>query len=319
MGFSKEIKRKMLISVIMPTRNRVTLAVRALAALSRQTFPSSEYEIIVIADSCVDDTVSVLKAQGWGLGDERRRLLDINGNGGPAKARNAGVRLARGKYLAFTDDDCVVEPDWLVNLLEALEKPGVVAVGGRTITIAAERTPLTHQVENEGKMDLIPTCNAACRREAFEKIGGFSEQFSFLNEDTDFSWRLEAIGLLCYAPRALVVHPPRPDTFKAKVRWVRNLKSEFLLAARNPRLYAARRRSPWRFIYWRILVKEHLRYLKAALGDLVLRRRIDWCLIRLALVAARSGYLLALMPRFRTAALAALERLQPAPANEPFK
>jgi GT2 family glycosyltransferase len=289
----------MLVSVILPTHNRPVLLARALGALAKQTLPKTDYEVIVVADSCRDDTAEVLAY----LKEAFPGLWSISVSvKSPAKARNAGVKLARGSYLAFTDDDCEPEPDWLVNLLASFEKkPEAVAAGGRTVTITEERTPLTHQVEHAGETgtDCLPSCNIMCRREAFEKIGGFSEQFSFPhNEDTDLCWRLESLGPLFYAPEALVTHPPRNDTFKARTRWVRYLESEFTLAGRNPILYAARRRSPWRFIYWRVFVKDHLRYLKAAGGDLLLRRRPDYCLIRMALVAARSTYLLRLLPHF---------------------
>jgi GT2 family glycosyltransferase len=291
----------MLISVILPTHNRAVSLVRALEALAKQTLPKSDYEVIVVVDSCTDDSAKVATSTFPNF-----RVIEMSVRS-PAKSRNAGARLAKGRYLAFTDDDCEPDPNWLINLLTAFEKePEAVAVGGRTVTIAKKRTPLTHQIENAGGMDLIPTCNLALRREIFETLGGFSEEFIFpLNEDTDLSWRLEALGPLSYCPAALVIHPPRSETFKAKVRWVRYLESEFILAERYPRLYAERRRSPWYFIYWQELIRSHLRAVKAAFGDLLKRHRPDHCFIRFALIAARSGYLLYLLPRFRVAAAAA--------------
>ena len=287
----------MLISIILPTHNRSLLLVQTLEALAKQTLPKSDYEVIVVADSCTDSTAEVVDYLAPAFPSLRMIPVSVKS---PAKGRNAGAKLARGKYLAFTDDDCLPKPDWLIQLIAAFaERPEAVAIGGRTVTIPEDRTPLTHQVENAGDTDCLPSCNFIVLREAFEKIGGFSEQFAFPhNEDTDLCWKLEALGPLLHASEALVVHPPRRDSFKARVRWVRYLESEFTLAERNPGLYAVRRRSPWRFIYWRVFVRDHLRYLKAALGDLLLRRRIDHCLIRTALVAARASYLLRLLPRF---------------------
>jgi GT2 family glycosyltransferase len=295
----------MLVSVIVPTHNRQASLVRALEALTKQTLPKSDYEVIVVVDSCTDDSAKI--AIYLTADFPNFRVIEVSVRS-PAKGRNAGARLAKGRYLAFTDDDCEPDPNWLINLLAAFEKePEAVAIGGRTVTIAKERTPLTHQIEHAGGTDCLPSCNIICCRKAFEKIGGFSEQFSFpRNEDTDLCWHLEALGPLAYAPAALVIHPPRSETFKAKVRWVRYLESEFILAERNPRLYAERRRSPWYFIYWRVLVRSHLRAVKAAFGDLLKRHRPDHCLIRFALIAAHSGYLLYLLPRFRVAAAAAI-------------
>ena len=286
----------MLISVVVPSHNRSGLLLNALRAISRQTLEKDLYEVIVVASACTDDTVERVRP----LLDERLRLTEVR-NGTPARSRNAGAALARGKYLAFTDDDCEPEPGWLAAFLRVIEADSSRAgIGGRTITRDEGRTPLTHQVENAGGMDLLPTCNLFVKREVFEELGGFNEEFLFLNEDTDFSWRLEAFGL-DYCPEAVVVHPPRPGTFKARVQWMRNLESEFALADRHSSLYAVRRRSPWYWIYWHMMVRTHLRYLKSAFGDILIRKRPDWCLIRLALIFARSGYCLFLFPSFREA------------------
>jgi GT2 family glycosyltransferase len=155
---------------------------------------------------------------------------------------------------------------------------------------------------NNGDMDVVPTCNAACLRAAFEKIGGFNEEFLFLNEDADLAWRLESLGKICYAPDALVVHPPRPETFTKKVQWVRHLDSEFLLFARNPVAYRKHRsRNPWLFICWNIFVVSQLRQIRAAAVDLLVRGRPDHCAIRLALIVVRAWHSICLFPRLRYA------------------
>jgi GT2 family glycosyltransferase len=289
----------MLISVILPTHNRRTLLVAALEALRRQTL--SDYEVIVVADACTDGTAEAVRYLGSAFPGLQVTEVSLKN---PARGRNAGARLAQGKYLAFTDDDCLVDPGWLKALVDRLEEPGVVGVAGRTTTIWKDVTPLTHQVERQGDMRIVPTCNAAVSREAFEKIGGFYENFPYpFHEDTDLFWRLEALGKVEYVPEARVIHPPRKDSFSKAVRSLRYFESEFIVAARHPALYRKNRsRSPWLFIYWFILVRTHLQYLKNALGDIVLRRRIDYFFIRVAIVLARSGYLLRLLPRFRVVA-----------------
>jgi GT2 family glycosyltransferase len=289
------------VSVIVATHNRKDLLLRLLDSLFSQTLPAEEYEVIVVCDHPTDGSNQSVRNLCQGC--SRLRLIERWQRRGPAAARNAGAKIAQGKYLAFTDDDCVPSPQWLEKVVETFERHAAIGVEGRTITVPAETTPLTHQVENEGQMDLVPTCNAACLREAFEKIGGFSEEFSFpFNEDADFTWRLASLGEICYAPGALVVHPPRPETFASKARLVRYLESEFLLFARNPVAYRKyRSRSPWLMIYWRVFVLSHLGQLKPALGDILRRRRPDFFAIRLFLIAARMLNLILLYPRFRRA------------------
>src|SRR5690349_5294945 len=118
------------ISVIVPTRNRRELLLRLLDSLFGQTLPADEYEIIVVSDGSTDGTseaVALLAEQHPHL-----RLLE-RAQGGPGAARNTAARQAKGKCLAFTDDDCVPSPQWLEKLIETFERSEAVAVEGRTI------------------------------------------------------------------------------------------------------------------------------------------------------------------------------------------
>ena len=292
------------ISVIVPTHNRKVLLLRLLDSLFQQTFPIEAYEIIVVCNRVTDgsdEAVSNLSRRHPCL-----RVLD-QPEGGPAAARNAGAKAAQGCYLAFTDDDCVVSRGWLKKLVETLDSTEAVGVEGRTITDASLCTPLTHQMESNGGAFVAPTCNVAYRRDAFEAVGGFEERFPFAhNEDADLAWRIEALGPVRYVPRALVIHPPRPESFKNMVRWVRYFESEFLLYSKNPVAYRKyRSRSPWVTIYWKILVDSNFQRAKAAIKDTVLKRRLDYSLIQLALMVARSCFLIGLYPRFLRASRAA--------------
>jgi len=285
------------VSVIVPTHNRKNLLLRLLDSLLQQSLPAEAYEIIVVCNRVTDgsdEAVANLCRRHPCL-----RVLD-QAQGGPAAARNAGAKVANGRYLAFTDDDCVVSRGWLNELVETLNRFVAVGVEGRTVTIPSLCTPLTHQMESNGTVFVAPTCNVAYRRDAFEEIGGFEERFPFAhNEDADLAWRIEALGQICYAPEALVIHPPRPESFKNMVLWVRYFESEFLLFARNPVAYRKHRsRSPWVTIYWKIFVDSNFQRGKAAIKDTLFRGRPDYSLLQLALILARSCFLIGLFPRF---------------------
>ena len=97
----------MKVSVVIPTYNRRSSLERCLSSLAAQSFPVSEYEVIVVADGCTDDTVELLRAFAPPF---TFRWLEQANQGAPA-AQNVGIAAATGDVIVFLDDDCVCEPD----------------------------------------------------------------------------------------------------------------------------------------------------------------------------------------------------------------
>ncbi|MBA3966523.1 MAG: glycosyltransferase family 2 protein, partial [Nitrospirales bacterium] len=97
-----------LVSVVIPTRNRPDLVVRAIRSVLTQTFTA--IEIIVVLDG--PDGLTAERLQG--IGDRRVHITSLPGPQGGAAARNAGVAAAKGKWIAFLDDD----DEWLPTKLD---------------------------------------------------------------------------------------------------------------------------------------------------------------------------------------------------------
>lgn len=99
----------MLISIVIPTYNRVQLLIETIDSILSQTY--SNFELIIVSDGATDNTkykISELK-------DTRIKFIELDKNYGyPAKARNEGVNISNGKYIAFCDDDDL----WEKNKLE---------------------------------------------------------------------------------------------------------------------------------------------------------------------------------------------------------
>ncbi|TAK11327.1 MAG: glycosyltransferase family 2 protein [Anaerolineae bacterium] len=104
------------VSVVIPTYGRAALVQEAVASALAQTY--TDIEIIVVDDGSPDNTESVLQSLA---GAERIRNIR-QANAGPAAARNRGLREARGKWVAFLDDDDLFEPDKLEKQLALAER-----------------------------------------------------------------------------------------------------------------------------------------------------------------------------------------------------
>lgn len=253
-----------IISVIVPTYNRKQLLGELLESLYKQTISESDYEVIVVSDGSKDGTADFVRQ----MQKIHKNLVFLEQeNKGPATARNSGAGEANGKYLAYTDDDCVVAGDWLEKIIDAFETKKIVGIQGRTTTYRELKTPLTHQIDNPNGHPALPTCNAAFRKEAFNQVNGFDCSFPYAhNEDADLAWRIKKIGEISFEPSVHVIHPPRKDSFKKLARRMKMLKSEFLLFYKDPESYRKyRNSSPWKTIYWEVFVKHQARNLKSML------------------------------------------------------
>lgn len=286
------------ISVVVPTFNRQRELHRLLESLWQQTLSRSRFEVIVANDGSTDGTVELvrqLQTRPWNL-----QLLQLI-NRGPAAARNSGAQVARGVYIAFTDDDCVASPDWLLQILEEFQRTGSVALQGRTTTDRLARTPLTHQVEVLSYWPAaLPTCNAAYRKDVFDRVGGFDVGFRFPhNEDADLAWRVEEMGRIVFAAAVHVIHPPRRDRFWKRARWVRYLESDFYLYYKNSYKYRNYiSPSPWWTIYWKFCFLDQIELAKLSLKCLLGPFRPGQFLAGIGLILARWFNLIRFLPNY---------------------
>lgn len=175
-------------SVIVPTNNRPERLQECLLWLARLTVPRDGFEVIVIDDGST--TPAQLPRDlpaGFPI-----RLLRLQ-NSGPATARNAGANAARGRFLAFLDDDCLAGPSWL-TAFEASAEPQLL-LGGETVNgcPANGAAAFNHQLVaavSEQMPGFVPSNNFCIGREAFLAAGGFSTSYpQAAGEDREFCAR----------------------------------------------------------------------------------------------------------------------------------
>ena len=217
-----------LISVIIPAFNDAARLQLCLQGLAQQTYP--DFEVIVV-DNGSKDVVAHRKVC------EPFDFVTFTSEATPGSyaARNKGLELARGEVLAFTDSDCIPEPDWLENgvkHLAELDYKGLVA-GRLAVFPASAEHP--SPVELYEMMFAFPqeryvrdsgygvTGNMITHRQVVDKIGPFNTEL-MSGGDHDFGVRARAAGFgAVYAPDVCVQHPARRSFAEIKKKLRRTM------------------------------------------------------------------------------------------------
>ena len=220
--FPKVEEPEPLVSVVMVTHGNWPLVRRSLEALRDRTDPV--YEVIVVDSASPDDTPQRLTGEVDGA-----NIVLSKENLGFGGGSNLGAQKARGTYLCFLNSDAMVEPGWLVPLLEILEEDptagaavpmllnpdGSIQEAGSVIDsvgwpLAFGRGESPETLEHRFRRE-VDYGSAACvlvRRENFEAVGGFDAAYGIgYFEDVDLCFKLKERGLrTIYEPRSRVVH-----------------------------------------------------------------------------------------------------------------
>ena len=206
------------ISVVIPAFERIGALEACLHALAAQTLPPSQFEVIVCDDGSQPPLRDALAPTLEALADRLNVRVIRQDNRGPAAARNRGARSAVGRYLAFTDDDCRPEPEWLERLLRHFAKrPAALVGGGLRTTAGSDRYARATQAimdfvyteqEQRNGLRVFSTSNLALPASGFKALGGFSSIFKrAAGEDYDLCARwFGGGGEIVYAPDAVVAH-----------------------------------------------------------------------------------------------------------------
>jgi GT2 family glycosyltransferase len=209
------------VSVVVAARDAGATLAECLRSLTTQSLAPIEYEVIVVVDRrSTDDTEAVAVGSGVRVVTVKP---DVGGARFTAGARNAGVRAARGNWVAFTDADCVASRSWLRALLRAADdasEGAPLAVAGATAgldssTDAARYVDITGGLRADRHLahptyPWPPALNVMYRRDALVTVGGYDERFASY-EQADLHLRLlrEVGGATLIADRALVFHRHR--------------------------------------------------------------------------------------------------------------
>ncbi len=208
------------VSVIVCSYNGGKTLGDCLRALDQVEYP--DFEVVLVDDGSKDDTQQIVAR--W-LQERTRNPKPtqpsfqsiVQPNMGLSYARNAGAKAAKGEIFAYTDSDCMPDPDWLYYLIGTLLSGNFAGVGGPNISppavdwiqaaVAAAPGGPSHVLLTDVVAEHIPGCNMAFHRWAFESVGGFDIEYRKAGDDVDFCWRLQTSGgVIAFSPSAIVWH-----------------------------------------------------------------------------------------------------------------
>ncbi|HEY1307383.1 MAG TPA: glycosyltransferase [Vicinamibacterales bacterium] len=198
------------LSIVIPTYNRPADLELVIEALMRQQTGGVSYEVIVADNNSREETRAVVdRAVARGTAAPLRYIREPRQ--GISYARNTGVSIARSSRLAFLDDDGVPVPTWVREVKDAFDQhPDVDCFGFRIRPVwstpapswltAANSGPIAIQdrpnpapLDREHAFACLLSANLACRRQAFDQVGGFSPLYA-RSEDREFELRLWNAG-----------------------------------------------------------------------------------------------------------------------------
>lgn len=202
------MEEKPLVSVVIPVYNRRENIQRCLESALKQTYRN--HEIIIIDDGSTDGTREILNKYALQV-----KLYFHQTNKGVSYARNQGVRLSRGEFVAMLDSDCDADPNWLEELIKPFYRDkDVMIVGGRVTDMLTQNywqmvnnsfnTFVSH---NDGYVGRVIGCNMAFRRE-FVMRYPYNERLKFAaGDDTELCWQCRRLGFnVFYTHQARVSH-----------------------------------------------------------------------------------------------------------------
>lgn len=275
------MKKSPLVSIVIPCFNSKDILRNCLNSVLATNF--SSFEVIVVDDVSTDGSFDILKKE---FGNNPKIVLARNiKNLGPSATRNHGIKLSKGKYIAFIETDMEVDPDWLLPMIRVLESDSLIgAVQSKVLdlkrrdriqAVGVKFNPHTFWVISQGlgaKKDWMPdqieasigAVGSIVRKDIIKKVGGFDEKLVHNVDDLDFGWRIWLAGYkILLVPDSITYHwTAKPSQVRTKI--TPSAQSEFhfhktpRILLKNYELENVIRYMPWLFFAYTIRVFKNL-------------------------------------------------------------
>ncbi|MFA6572281.1 MAG: glycosyltransferase, partial [Bacteroidota bacterium] len=236
-------------SIIIPVFNNIKYTLQCLEGI-QQTASDNTFEIIIIDNASNDDTASILADL-----DYKINLIKNQVNENYAKANNQGAAIAKGKYLVFLNNDTNPFPGWLDAIKTEFENHSDTAIQGAKLLY--ENGSIQHAgmifgarpnhpeepyhaylnsdssmpfVNKRRQVQFVTGACLAIRKNIFEEVGGFDEDYIFGYEDSDICMKVNSAGLkVIYNPEIVLTH------YESNTKKIRQVLGDDLMDIDSPR------------------------------------------------------------------------------------
>ena len=233
------------ISIVIPTNNSESTITRCVKSLTSQSFPRKKYEIIVVDNSSVDNSVDLAKRAGADKVIVVEHCLQ-------GKARNVGAEHAKANILAFIDSDCGAQDGWLDIIEKELSENDAIGgpiLNGNTRSLVGWADYLMefsgfHEYKKRGLVKWVPSANQVCKKDVFLHVGGFTEKS--LSEDVIFGNSLRKAGFnIVYVPELKMLHFCRTKLTQYLENQKLLGKHVIIAGEKDPTIYQKLARNKW--------------------------------------------------------------------------
>lgn len=210
------------VSIIIPNYNGEKVLYDCLDSLYKQTY--KHYEIIVIDDCSQDSSIELIENTF-----NKVKIIKNSKNYGFSKTVNEGIKVSNSEYIALLNSDTKVNKDWLLNMINTINTNNNIGMCASKVLFSNEPNLIDsvgvivypdgmsrtkgHLETDNGQYDkiidiLLPSgCSALYRRNIFDTVGMFDEDFVSYCEDTDLGLRIRLAGWKAvFSPDAITYH-----------------------------------------------------------------------------------------------------------------
>lgn len=224
-------------SIVIPAYNRTIELQQCLNTIEDQTFPHTNFEVLVIDDGSSKAISDIIEQKKYSF---LLKVIRIE-HSGPSCAKNVGIKNAFSDYIVFFEDDVVIHKDYLSTAFSLISEKNYDVLEGRTLTLGSTKDVRIFDEENV--YSFIP-CNLIVRKNLLQDLNGYDQQFYdpqlglYFREDADLGFRLLDKGVnIIRTDKLIVEHPEQFKTIGACLRHARRYFFEPLLYKKHPKRF----------------------------------------------------------------------------------
>jgi len=202
-----------MISIILPLYNDEKYVTNAISSLLKQTY--KDFELIIINDDSTDNSLNAVKE----FQDARIKVYSHKKNLGVSICRNKGIDLSKGKYIFFTDSDCIADKNWILYGLKTFKENDCSCVEGKTFYVKkgylpsiSDKTP--GSIDKDGE---YLGCNIAFTKDVFKKLGKYDGRYRY-HEDRELAHRFLKHGKIVRNNNMIITHQKKLWTMKSFIQ-----------------------------------------------------------------------------------------------------